>query len=116
MLGYRGDVPVEATLNLGSDSYQIGQRLEIGCTLSTAQDLPVMVDYRIEFARAGGKTAQKVFKLKVAKITGGTSLALKKAHHLKGDATTFTLYPGAHRVILQVNGADVAEAAFDLTA
>lgn len=116
MLGYRGDVPVAAQLTLGADRYCIGDRLEIGCALTADHDLPVMVDYRLEFARAGGKTAQKVFKLKVGKIAAGTPLALKKNHHLKADATTFTLHPGAHRVILQVNGVDVAEAGFELTA
>ena len=114
LLGYREDVPVNAALSLGTESYRIGERLEIACTLSADQDLPVMVDYRIVFARAGGKTAEKVFKLKVGKITAGKPLDLKKAHHLKGDATTFTLYPGTHRVILQVNGVDVAETGFEL--
>ena len=116
MLGYRGDVPVSARLEVGQNSYRIGERLELACTLEAAQDLPVMVDYRMVFARAQGKTAEKVFKLKVAKITGGAPLTLKKAHPLKGDASTFTLHPGAHRVILQVNGVDVAAADFDLSA
>lgn len=115
MLGYRGDVRVTAQLDLGKSSYWVGEKLALACTLEAAQDLPVMVDYRIVFARGKGKTAEKVFKLKVAKITGGKPLALKKAHHLKGDATTFTLHPGAHRVILQVNGVDVAQADFDLS-
>ena len=114
MLGYRRDVPVEAKLSLGAKRIRIGERLEISCTLKTDQDLPAMVDYRIVFARPKAKTAEKVFKLKALKLTGGKPVTLKKAHHLKGDATTFTLHPGAHRVILQVNGADVAEAEFDL--
>lgn len=115
MLGYRADVPVRAALSLGADTYAIGGRVQIAVTLAADQDLPVMVDYRLEFARAGGKTAQKVFKLKAGKIAAGKPLSLSKNHHLKGDATTFTLHPGAHRVILQVNGVDVAEAGFALT-
>jgi len=75
-----------------------------------------MVDYRIVFARSGGKTAEKVFKLKVSQIAAGIPLELSKAHHLKGDATTFRLYEGPHRIILQVNGRDVAETAFELRA
>ncbi len=116
MLGYRRDVPVRANLELGAQRYRIGERLEISCTLGADQDLPVMVDYRVVFARAQGKTAEKVFKLKVSQIAAGKPLKLSKNHNLKGDATTFTLYPGVHRVILQVNGVDVADAAFDLTA
>ncbi len=75
-----------------------------------------MVDYRIGFARPGGKRAEKVFKLKAAEIKAGVPLTLRKAHLLKGDATTFTLHPGTHEVVLQVNGVDVARASFDLIA
>ncbi len=34
---------------------------------------------------------------------------------LKGDATTYRLHPGRHRIELQVNGLVRAEAAFDLS-
>ena len=114
-LGYRGDVAVTAALDLGAESYAIGEKLAVACTLACDQDLPVIVDYRIRFARPKGKTAEKVFKLKVSDIKAGKPLALKKMHHLKGDATTFTLYPGPHEVVLQVNGQDVAQAGFDLS-
>ena len=57
-----------------------------------------------------------MFKLKTAEIKAGKPLSLSKAHALKGDATTFTLHPGPHEVVLQVNGNDVARAAFDLRA
>ena len=110
------DVPIRAALTLGADRYAIGDRVAISCELSADQDLPVMVDYRIRFARGGGKTAEKVFKLKVAEIKAGRPLSLSKAHFLKGGATTFTLYPGPHEVVLQVNGQDLARATFDLTA
>ncbi|MEW9922123.1 hypothetical protein AB2B41_21155 [Marimonas sp. MJW-29] len=114
VLGYRADVPVAADLRLGASRYVIGQKLAIECRLSARQDLPVLVDYRMIFARPGGKTAEKVFKLKTARIVAGETLTLSKQHTLKGDATTFTLHPGAHRVVLQVNGQDVAEAGFEL--
>ncbi|MEM6303601.1 MAG: DNA alkylation repair protein [Pseudomonadota bacterium] len=116
LLGYRKDVDVDATLTLGARVYRIGDRLEIGCLLKSDRALPVIVDYRLCFARPGGKEGQKVFKLKTAEIPQGQALRLRKAHPLKGDATTFTLHPGPHRIVLQVNGVDVAEAAFELTA
>jgi len=113
-LGYRGDVPVTASLDTGPADIAIGTALPLSCTLRADQDLPVIVDYRIRFARPDGKTAEKVFKLKVAKITAGKPLTLGKAHKLKGDATTFTLHPGRHEVVLQVNGQDVAHSDFTL--
>ncbi len=115
LLGYRSDVDVHAKLDLGGSTFNIGDKVAVSCSLSAAQDLPVMVDYRIRFARPGGKTGEKVFKLKATKLKANQRLELSKSHHLKGDATTFTLYPGAHEVVLQVNGCDIASAKFDLT-
>ena len=114
-LGYRGDVDVSARMTLSQEAYAIGDVLEFTSTLKAATALPVIVDYRIIFARPGGKTAEKVFKLKVGQIAKGKALTLRKKHRLKGDATTFKLYPGAHQIILQVNGVDVAQAACELT-
>lgn len=114
LLGYRADVPVRADLKLGADSYRIGEKLSFDVQLSADEDLPVLVDYRLIFARPGGKSGEKVFKLKVGQIEAGKTLQLSKRHNLKGDATTFKLHPGAHRLILQVNGHDVAEAGFAL--
>ncbi|MCX7559450.1 hypothetical protein OS190_07690 [Sulfitobacter sp. F26204] len=116
MLGYRPDVAVDATLDLGAASYAMGEKLAVSCVLQCAQDLPVLADYRMIFARPGGKKAEKVFKLKVGQIKAGVPLKLAKNHPLKGDASTFKLYPGAHEVVLQVNGRDVARAEFELTA
>lgn len=113
-LGYRGDVPVTASLDTGPAEIAIGAALPVSCTLNADEDLPVIVDYRIRFARPDGKSVEKVFKLKVVKITAGKPLKLSKAHKLKGDATTFTLHPGRHEVVLQVNGVDVAQSDFTL--
>ncbi len=116
LLGYRRDVPVTAQLTLEAQSVAIGGALTFSLQLEASQDLPVMVDYRLRFARPGGKEAEKVFKLKATQIEAGQKLSLRKSHKLKGNATTFTLHPGKHGIIVQVNGVDVAEVQFDLTA
>ncbi|MGC1495187.1 MAG: DNA alkylation repair protein [Sulfitobacter sp.] len=115
LLGYRSDVAVEAALSLSKERYAIGDILEMNCTLQAPKALPVLIDYRIIFARPGGKSGEKVFKLKTGQIASGKPLQLNKKHRLKGDATTFKLYPGAHQIILQVNGVDVAQAGFELS-
>ena len=55
-----------------------------------------------------------MFKLKAVALRAGERAALRKRHVLRGNATTFTLHPGPHAVVVQVNGVDRAEAAFDL--
>ncbi len=78
-------------------------------------DLPVLVDYRIEFARPDGRAASKVFKLKQGRAGPDKPFAVSKSHRIKPDATTFTWHPGRHRLVLQVNGVDRAFVDFDLT-
>ncbi|SDJ32220.1 hypothetical protein [Salipiger marinus] len=108
-LGYAADLAVTGRLVLAQDRLRIGEVLEFTAEIEGSG--PVLVDYRLRFHRPGGP-AEKVFKLKA----GQAPLRVVKRHRLKGDATTFTLHPGRHAVILQVNGRDVAEAAFQLEA
>ncbi|EIE52530.1 hypothetical protein AL036_19115 [Salipiger aestuarii] len=106
LLGYSSDLALGATLDL-PDSLRIGGRLAIRATIRADIAAPVLVDYRLRFHRPRGP-AEKVFKLKTARLVPGAPLVLEKNHLMKGDATTFRLYPGPHAVILQVNGRDVA--------
>ncbi len=112
LLGYRaGDV--SATLDLLTPKVKIGEALRFAVEIVADEALPVLVDYRLRFARPGG-SAEKVFKLKSGKIAPGRAARFEKRHVLKGDATTYRLHPGAHGIVVQVNGTDVAEGTFDL--
>ncbi|MWB79528.1 hypothetical protein GLS40_15955 [Pseudooceanicola sp. 216_PA32_1] len=114
MLGYAPDADVDCALRVETPEVRVGEALRFAVTLSAAGPLPVLVDFIIRFRRANGTLAPKVFKLKQAVLTPGKPLVLAKSHRLKGDATTFTLYPGAHELAVQVNGRIRAEAAFAL--
>ncbi|MEO9684498.1 MAG: DNA alkylation repair protein [Tateyamaria sp.] len=114
MLGYAGDVPVAASLSISTPKVAMGEALEFEVVLSAASDLPVLVDYRLRFARPGGRTGEKVFKLKVGKVTAGKPLSLTKIHKIKANATTFEWHPGTHGLVVQVNGVDRAEATFEV--
>ncbi|MGC3936639.1 DNA alkylation repair protein [Roseobacter sp. EG26] len=114
-LGYDPDVPVTVDLDILTPTLAVGETLKFNCQVAAATDLPVLVDYRITFARPEGKQGSKVFKLKQGKATPSKPFGVSKAHKLKGDATTFRLYPGRHMVTVQVNGVDRAQACFELT-
>ncbi len=116
LLGYAGDAPIEVTrLALAGAAVPIGGALEFTFGLKAEADCRAIVDYRLDFARPNGRRGQKVFKLKSMDLQAGVPVTLTKRHALKGDATTFTLHPGLHRLAVQVNGVVLAEAAFDLT-
>ena len=105
---------MEASLDVATGQVALGEALTFTVTLNADQHLPVIVDYRIRFARPGGKSAEKVFKLKVAELRAGKPLVIKKVHKLKANATTFELHPGAHGLVVQVNGVDRAEWQFEI--
>jgi len=114
-LGYSADAPVTAQIVLGQTQVPIGGALDFEVVLESDVETPVLVDYRIGFSRPSCKQAEKVFKLKAGQIAAGKPLVLKKLHKFKGGATTFTLNSGAHSITVQVNGRDIAAAAFELT-
>ncbi len=114
LLGFRSDINVQASVTLAADQVVIGDALEFECQFRCQEELPLLVDYVLHFHRPGQRDGRKVFKIKQAKVTPGTPLKIAKRHVLKGNATTFRLYPGAHRIEIQVNGAIVAEAEFEV--
>ncbi len=115
LLGYRADAPVALeALSVANDDLAFGETLEFDLTLSATEKSPVIVDYQIWFMRKNKEQSAKVFKLKSSVVQPGKPLTLSKKHVLKANATTFTLYPGAHRIAIQVNGKVLGEASFQL--
>lgn len=114
MLGYAADAPVRAAVHVTTPRVPLGTALAFEVVLNAPATLPVLVDYRIRFARPGGKSGEKVFKLKTGEVRAGRALVMKKLHRLKADATTFVLHPGVHGLVVQVNGVDRAEANFEI--
>ncbi len=114
VLGYDPDADIAVEIQVNGPA-RIGDALEFEAHLSGAEDQPVLIDYIVHFQRPGGKISLKVHKLKQAELTGGL-LTLSKRHKLKGNATTFKLVPGPHRLEIQVNGRVRAGVDFDLLA
>ena len=82
--------------------------------ISTAPDAQrLVVDYRIHYARAGGKSAAKVFKLRTFDLAPREIVSLGIRQTIK-DFSTRRHHPGAHEVELIVNGQTMAHAAFEL--
>jgi 3-methyladenine DNA glycosylase AlkC len=115
-LGYRPDVAVKLSqFSITPDTVVRGSAAEISLVLEVEQDAPLIVDYVVDFVKANGKTAPKVFKLKVLDAKAGKPVTLKKKHTFKDNATTFTLYPGAHQLHVQINGRILGTLPFALT-
>jgi 3-methyladenine DNA glycosylase AlkC len=99
------------------DVVRLGDRIAITADLASdsAEAQRLVVDYRIHYARAGGKTAPKVFKLKTFELAAGDAITLGISQTIR-DFTTRRHHPGRHEVELIVNGQTVAEGAFEIRA
>ena len=122
----RGHGEALSLLGYASDAYQVdqfavvtatvrsGEVLTFNTTLTAKADANFLIDYLIHFVKKNDRTVPKVFKWKTVSLKRGESLQLRKNHRLKADATTFSLYPGEHKIELQINGVIAGVANFML--
>lgn len=115
ILGYEAPESVRASLEISPPHMTIPGTLSLTTTMHNEADAPLeaLIDYCIHFVRANGSTGAKVFKWTTLTLAPGEVHTLHKNHPLR-SITTRTFYRGLHRVELQVNGARIAEAAFEL--
>ncbi|WP_224814074.1 hypothetical protein [Hasllibacter sp. MH4015] len=115
MLGFAADAEVRVDrLTIIPGAPKIGDKVAVEIVLSAPDDTPVLVDYAIRFTRPSGAVSDKVFKVKQGTVRSDRPLQLKKTQVFKGDATTYALVPGPHRLSLMVNGVVRATLDFDL--
>ena len=87
--------------------------LAVSLASSSPEPQDLLVDYVVHHVRANGSTSPKVFKGWKLTLGPGEQRTLSKRHSLR-PVTTRVLYPGQHRIELQVNGQTLAQADFEL--
>ncbi|MBX3650293.1 MAG: DNA alkylation repair protein [Burkholderiales bacterium] len=94
----------------------IGGRIAIRFELANRKTTPqrILADLRVHYAKAGGRTSAKVFKLKTVELRPKETLAFTKKLSL-ADLTTRKHHPGLHRLEVLLNGRAVALGEFLLT-
>jgi len=99
------------------DVVRLGDRIAMATDLESdsPDEQRLVIDYRIHYVRAGGKTAPKVFKLKTFELAAGAVITLGISQTIR-DFSTRRHHPGRHRVELIINGQTVAEGAFEILA
>ncbi|HEY9648672.1 MAG TPA: hypothetical protein V6C88_19990 [Chroococcidiopsis sp.] len=97
-----------AAVDIAPSQPQIGSAVTIAFALtnSAAQPQQVLVDLRIHFVKANGKTSPKVFKLKTVTLAPHETIQLKKTISL-AEMTTRKHYIGTHSVDVLLNGRTV---------
>lgn len=105
---------VRATLHIRDQEVHAGGTVLLEASLVHEGSAPieVIIDYQVHDARPKGG-GMKVFKWRRATLKPGELLRLEKRHPMR-VTTVRRLYPGQHRVVLQVNGQDLATHTFVL--
>lgn len=91
-----------------------GEAIEFSFAITARRRELLVIDYVIDFVKANGKRAPKVFKIKQVEMESGQQLHLKKRHPFRANATTYSLYPGTHHLTLQVNGQAFGRLTFEM--
>lgn len=82
---------------------QIGGEVTIEFTVSAEQAVRVAVDYVVHHAGARGDRRPKVFKLTTRTLQPGQPQTIVRCHRFR-EVSVRRLYPGAHRIDIQING------------
>jgi 3-methyladenine DNA glycosylase AlkC len=115
LLGFTSGGVTIAAFTVSPMQLRRGEVITLTLELTAEETQSVMIDYTIGFLKANGIQKEKVFKWKQVNTRKGETMTLHKRHHLKADATTFTLRPGEHTVAVQINGEQSHLTGFTLT-
>ncbi|NBF04915.1 DNA alkylation repair protein [Pseudomonas sp. Fl5BN2] len=112
--GARAEVEVHG-FAVAPSALHLGQTLSLSLQLLSTHPEPqrLVVDYAIDYVKASGATASKVFKLKTFTLPGHGRQTLARQQPIR-EFTTRRHYPGRHAVHLLVNGERLASSHFDL--
>jgi 3-methyladenine DNA glycosylase AlkC len=99
-----------ASITIDPILLRIGENSELQYKLQVCEGTParVRIEYGIYFVKATGRTSRKSFLLSDKTVPGGTILSGKRTHRW-ANLTTRRHYPGEHRIVLLVNGREVAD-------
>ncbi len=105
----------EAGFGIAPARIRLGEAVTLQLTLRSTAAKPqrLVIDYAVHHVKADGSTSAKVFKGWNLELPARGAVALEKRHAVK-PITTRRYFAGLHRVVVQVNGRAVAEAAFEL--
>ena len=116
LLGFGGKAEVSVRgIKIEPKRVRIGGRIRIGFNVvnTSKHTQRVLVDLKVFYAKANGKTGPKVFKLKKVELARGAKAAFAKTLSL-ADMTTRKHHAGTHRVEAMLNGHAVKLGRFEL--
>lgn len=115
LIGFNRPSSIGAVVGVSPRKVKIGESLTVSAIIkneSTRQQA-LLIDYVVHYKGKLTAERSKVFKWKTFNLAAGQSITLDKKHPMR-LTTIRALYPGAHRIELQINGRIVASTDFQL--
>ncbi len=113
LLGYAVKPAVEVRHIRADQRVIVGEAFEWQCDIVSHADQNLLVFLVIHYRKGNDSLTPKVFRVKDVVATAGETIPIRKRQSFQ-PITTRTLYPGAHRADLVVNGNVSATRDFDL--
>lgn len=114
--GFGAAAALECELLLPNPAVLFGEGLDFEIRVrnagKSAQSL--MIDYAIHHVKADGSLSPKVFKWKTVTLASGEDHTVQRRHAMR-PITTRRYYPGEHRIVILINGAETATGSFLLS-
>ncbi len=98
-----------------SEKVKIGERLFFSFLIKNLTDAAtkIRVEFAIDYLTSSGKISHKVFKIKEFELPGGGSAFFEKNHRFQ-DFTTRKHFAGGHKIVVLVNGMELAGCDFEV--
>ena len=115
--GYSPPKKIVSQLEASPQELRIGEGLNLKLELenTSRKTQKLQVDYAVFFIKKNKKAMDKVFKWKSLKLAPGEKVQLQKKQVFK-QTSVRALYPGFHRLEVQINGKRLAKSGFLLLA
>jgi len=113
ILGFNPVANVHVSRFSASKVTKMNSAMTFSFLISSKSKTRVVLDYVLHFQNKSGELgSKKVFKLKTLTLQKKKPILVEKRHMLREVMTTRKLYPGIHRIEIQVNGKILARASF----
>jgi len=104
-----------SSLSVDPPELKIGEscKLKYELYIRSGEPIHIRIEYGIDFVKARGKTSRKLFLLSDKTVPGGKCISGIKVHRWV-ELTTRRHYTGEHRILILINGCEVASTVMKL--
>lgn len=116
LVGVAVNAQVEVSkFQIKEKNLSMGDKLEFSFYVCSQKlkEQNLIIDYRIHFVRALGKSSVKVFKLKNVVLKANEKIKIEKKYQFR-EITTRKYYDGIHKLEIQINGTVLKAIPFQL--